>query len=66
MTIALDSFTDGIPLEEIGGHIASNFPIARRSSIIIESSISKIGKNTGCVQYPALFRNEKAASIVRF
>ncbi len=65
-TFSLHPFTNSLPLEEIGCHIATDISVARGSTIVVDSFIVPIDENASCMQYTISFCDEESASIVRF
>lgn len=64
--MSLHPFTNSLPLEEIGCHIATDFSVTRRSTIVVDSFIAPIDEDASCMEYTVSFCDEESSGIVCF
>lgn len=66
LTMSLHAFPYCLPLQEIGRHIATDFSVTRRSTIVVDSFIAPIDEDASCMQYTISFCDEESSGIVCF
>lgn len=64
--MSLHAFSYCLPLEEVGRHIATDFSVTRRSTIVVDSFIAPIDEDASCMEYTVSFCDEETSGIVRF